>query len=185
MKRLLPLLSVFAFMGCAKYYTYNFAMTYPKENTKLQYENDTMSVSFNPTTKGIEMDIFNKTNEGMKIEWDEISISVNGKTYRVLHGDATLANITIAQPPSTIPPKSLLTDKIYPVNNVKSIKLNSQLYAVLTDLLPNNDYGNKKDIKAMMDKKGTRIVMYIPYYLSNKFISAYYNIDIVDIVKKK
>ncbi len=89
-------------------------MSHPKENSKLQYENDTMSINFNPTVKGIEMEIFNKTNEGMKMEWDEISISVSGKTYRVLHG-----------------------------------------------------------------------VMYIPYYLSNKFISAYYNIEIVDIVKKK
>lgn len=95
-------------IGCSsqKYYSYDVSMTYPKESKQLFFENDTFSVTFNLNEKAIETFIYNKSNSGIRINWDEVSFSINGKTYRAVHAQTALRSINDVQPPTTIPPRS-------------------------------------------------------------------------------
>jgi hypothetical protein len=162
-------------------------MTYPKPSEKPRYENDTLSFSVDVRTDGIAFEIYNKTDEGIKIEWDEVSISLNGASYRVIHlvrSENTYTNISTVQPPATIPPKSFLKDKLIPVKNISTFVYKGKPYAVLNEMFPKYDYGNKKTRDLVMSRLGQKLTIYFPFYMNNKMVSSYYNLVVKNIYKK-
>src|SRR4051812_16341665 len=90
-------------LGCKSYYyVYDVELTHPINSPKLFYENDTFSISFQIEAKDIAISIFNKTDEGMKINWDDISISVFGNAFRIVHKETSYMGHTLTQPSTTI-----------------------------------------------------------------------------------
>jgi hypothetical protein len=125
--------------------------------------------------------LLNKSNEGIKISWDEVSFSINGEAYRAVHKATGVMSINMVQPPTTIPPRASLQDYLVPSSNIKIQSGGT----IIQNMFPTYDYGNKKTKAAALALKGTRITVFLPYYMAGKYVSAYYDIMINNVTQYK
>ena len=153
-------------------------MTHPVKNQKLEYFNDTLEIDFVLEPKWISFTLLNKSTEGIKINWDEVSFSINGEALRAVHKQTGVLSINMAQPPTTIPPRSSLQDYLIPGDKVKSTMSYGKMNTTISAMFPTYDYGNKKTKAAALALKGTRITIFLPYYMGGKYVSAYYDVMI-------
>jgi hypothetical protein len=147
-----------------------------------------MSISFNLAPKWIKFEIYNKSTDGIKIDWDEVSFSVNGKTSRTVHKETAIAKVNDVQPPTTIPPRSNLSDFLVPSNKiyfVNSVLLTNGTFTKVDDIFPITDYGFKKNKNLIQSLKGVRITIFLPYYMKGVYVSQYYDLLINDVQPKK
>lgn len=161
---------------------YDFEMRHPVNSKELHYENDTMSISYTMKPKYIEFTILNKINDGIKISWDEVSLAINGKSYRVVHKETGIYKMTEVQPPTTIAPKSTLRDAILTTNNVIYTSSNKS-GATLLNMFPDKYY-NKKEKTKYLKWKNSKITIFLPYYIGGKYVSMYYEIYVNNITAK-
>jgi hypothetical protein len=186
MKLYLLLLCSLCFFSCAQYrYFYKINLDAPVQSSSLTYGNDTFSIVFDFTTKGLSFELFNRSNEGIKINWDEVSISENGVAKRVIHKETGMTKINDLQPPTTIPPQSSLKDFLVPSDNVKFYSSSGRTTMFVRDAYPIYDKGSKSTGKKIMQFKGSRFILYLPLYIRNNFSSKTYEFTIVDIERKK
>lgn len=186
MKKILYFLIIV--LGLASCYSggkvqYNFEMTHPKQSSELFYENDTMSISFSVKPDWIEFTMYNKLNDGIKISWDELSLSHNGKAYRIVHKETGITSINQVQPPTTIPPRTTLTDAFIRTDKISFGApgfMSTSPSVVIRNTFP-QIYYNKKEKAAIMKEKGLKMTLFMPYYVAGKYVSMYYDIYLKDI----
>lgn len=164
-----------------KYLFYSLRMTHPVTNNTLYFENDTFAINFEIDKIGIHFSLLNKTYDGIKINWDEVSFSINGQAQRIVHKETGVYKISDVQPPTTIPPKSSLSDYLVPTSNVQYISISNRAYAFTGSFLPVNLTGKSKIQEAIKRYKGTKLTIFLPLYIGNKYISYYYDIQIDDV----
>lgn len=185
MRIFVPLL-IFALTSCSsKFYTYKATMTHPVNSSALLYENDTFSISFALDPQAIKTIIYNKSDDGIRVNWDEVSFSVNGKTYRALHSQTGIDHFTEVQPPTTIPPKSNLNDELIPSDHVSFVRTGYGISPHIRPLFPDYDYGKSKTKDYIMSWKGSRVTIYLPFYIKGQLESHYYDLIITDIIESK
>jgi hypothetical protein len=160
-------------------------MTYPTKSKQLEYTNDTLNINFSLKPKYIEFNLLNRFNDGIKISWDEVSISINGKAKRIVHKETGVYKITDVQPPTTIPPKSSLKDMLIPSSNVKFASSGGLPFTVVKNILPIQGTGKKAWDEVKRKYKGTRITVFLPVYIAGKYQSYYYDFMIDDVVLSK
>ena len=173
--------------GCASYkYTYKISLENPVKSERLYFENDTLSISFAFESKGLSFDLYNKLlDDGIRINWDEVSMSYNGQAKRIVHKETGLTKLTDLQPPTTIPPKTNLrdiavsTDDVYFTNNQGRVTMS------VKEIYPSYDYGSKKKRAIILKLKGYRISLFFPYYIKNVYHSKTFEFIISDIIAKK
>lgn len=181
--KILLLLFCIAFSGCSRYYNYKFRLDEPRPVKPLYYENDTMAISFRFTPSFLRFTIQNKISDGIKINWDEVSLSMARKTYRVIHKETGLTKTTDLQPPTTIPPRSQLTDVIVPTDFIRFSRVYGVYKPTYTGMFPNS--GTKKQGAAIMRRKGENIVLFIPFRIADKYVANTFYFTIEDIVPSK
>ena len=181
MKKLFVIVTIaLLFQSCSsKYLLYDFKMTHPEQSKTLFHENDKFSISFDIQKNMIEVNILNKLTEGIRINWDEVSFSINGQTERAVHKSTGAGRITEVQPPTTIPPKSSLQDYLIPASKVHYSPAFGGSYS-FSALFP-IDEGAKKADKVAAKYKGTKVTIFIPFYIGGKYESYYYDIMIDDV----
>jgi hypothetical protein len=189
MKHLLFIVvSAFFLFSCSstKYYSYKLMMERPVLSDRLVYENDTMSVTFKFVPSGIGFSIFNKlSNDGLRLNWDELSMSINGKAQRVVHKETGAYKINEVQPPTTIPPKTILEDQIVPSDNINYTYYAGSRLLTLKDVYPTTDGGNKKKRAEILKTKGQRITLFMPIYVHGIYTSNTFDFIIQDITESK
>ncbi len=189
MKRIL--LSIVIMVSIASCYSggklvYDFEMTHPVQSKELFYENDTLSITFTIKPDWIEFVLYNKLYDGIKISWDELSLSHNGKAYRVIHKETGVLSINQVQPPTTIPPRTTLTDAFVRTDKVgmtTGFGYNKPS-PYIKNTFPIMFY-NKKDKAEALSNKGLKMTLFMPYYVAGKYISMYYDIYLKDIQATK
>lgn len=171
----------------SKEYVYHVEMTKPKPSTTLEFENDTFHISFSLEPKYIEFTLYNKSNDGLKFSWDEVAISINGKSYRVVHKETGMYKVNDVQPPTTVPPQSNIKDFLLPTDNIRYAPSgnSARTITMFTDLFPTMDYGNKKKKAAILGQIGSRITIFLPYYIKGQYVSQSYDLLIKNIYPKK
>lgn len=169
----------------AKYFNYNIRMTHPVISNGLEYENDTFYISFDITSKTINFTILNKIEDGIKINWDEVSFSINGKAQRAVHKETGVYKISDMQPPTTIPPKSTLKDFLIPTTNIKYTNFANRTYTIIGEILPKQEFGKKNQNAVIKKYKGTKITVFMPFYIGGKYLTRYYDFTIDDITLSK
>lgn len=181
------LIVAFILASCTtRAYTYKILLERPQKSNALLYENDTMSISFDFTEKWINFKMYNKIEDGIRVNWDELSMSINGKAARVVHKETGAYKITEVQPPTTVPPKTFLDDAIVPTENVKfTTAMGGRSIVSINPIYPTQDYGNKKTKEKIMGRKGERITVFFPYYIKNVYYSKVFEFIIEDIIAKK
>jgi hypothetical protein len=165
--------------SCAnKLLVYDYHMSHPVESKNMFYENDKFSITFKVENQDIAFTVFNKMDEGIRINWDEVSFSINGKAQRAVHKATGIMHVNEVQPPTTIPPKSTLEDELIPAENIGYSSSNG---FIRYNLLPTDASGKKKIDAAILKYKGTKITIYLPFYIAGKYESYYYDIIIDDV----
>lgn len=186
MKVAIVLLFAASFCSCTtKLYNYKISLVKPEKSAVRSYENDTMSISFDFRNNGIMFSLFNKSEEGIKINWDELSMSINGKAQRVVHKETGTYNTTTVQPPTTVPPKTILEDVIIPTDYISYYYVSGHRNIKVNDIYPKYDYGNKQKRAEVMKMKGQKIVIFFPYYIKDIYFSKTFEFIIEDITTKK
>jgi hypothetical protein len=179
-------ITLFLLCSCAsRYYIYDVSQTYPAQSKKLEYSNDTLTINFDLKPKYVEFTLLNRFNDGIKINWDEVSLSINGKAKRIVHKETGVYKITDVQPPTTIPPKSSLKDMLIPSSNVKFVSSGGIPFTVVKYILPVQGTGKKQWDEVKQKYIGTKITVFLPIYIAGKYQSYYYDFMINDVILSK
>lgn len=189
MKYLLFTTCILLLASCtpSMHYTYKTEMVRPVASDNLIYENDTLRIKFVLQPKFILLRIDNKLNEGIKINWDEVSFSINGNTHRIVHKETGTMKIYDAQFTTSIPPHSYLKDGMIPVDKLVYTGAAKSGLALpeVKPSFPDYDYGNKKTAKQIQKLNGAVISIYLPMYIGNKFVNGSYELKVVSITPYK
>ena len=98
---------------------YNFVMTKPKASKELTYEDSSLKIVFSITKKQIGFILQNKTENPIKIDWNQVSyVDVLSESHKVMHSGVKYMNKATPQPPTLIPPTAKLEDIVFPIDYV-------------------------------------------------------------------
>ncbi|HEV7620934.1 MAG TPA: hypothetical protein VGO09_04340 [Flavisolibacter sp.] len=175
----MSLIIIVILSGCARHalYTYRTTMQPATIADSLFYENDSIQIKFSLEPKYIAFHLYNKLNDGILLKWDEISISIKEKTYKVIHTETGSFKINRLQMTS-IPPHSYLDDVLIPIDGSDnySVEYNSITYA--PDIFPNYIFNNEKNEERIKYLPGAYVIIYMPLYIGNKYTSRPFSIRI-------
>jgi hypothetical protein len=172
MKALFLLALLISITGCEvfKNYQYVATMTPSTPGKSNEFENDSIKISMSLYPEYLKIRLTNKLNDAIKINWDDVALSVNGYTYRVIHSETAASGVYLVQPPMTIPPRSFLDDK---------------LTTTVGSILPGSDLGMPKTGKLIMSLKGSKVMVYLPIIINNKVVTSLYELTITDVKESK
>lgn len=197
----LSFLLVINLSGCFSYtalmgttYKFDYAMTKKDiSSTKvdtlknMSFDDDKITANFNVGDKQINFTLKNKTNEVMKIIWDEASIVQFGTSHKVMHNGVKYIDRNSSQPPSVIPPQASIDDLVLPADNVYYRNGYYGTYYSSAggweehDLFPKNDM-NKPDIQqTIMSLKGQAFSVYLPIQYQGKTLDYSFNFTITNV----
>lgn len=195
------ILLVMSLSGCFSYtammgttYKYDYIMT--KKDTSsakvdtlksMAFDDNKITANFIVGDKQINFTLKNKTNDVMKIIWDEASIVQFGTTHKVMHNGVKYIDRNSSQPPSVIPSQASIDDLVLPADNVYYREGYYSTYSSNPggweehDLFPKNDL-NKPDIKAtIMSLKGQAFSIYLPIQQQGKTLDYTFNFAIKNV----
>ena len=144
-----------------------------------------MRIKFTLEPQLVKFRYDNKLNEGVRINWDEVSISIGGKSYRVVHKETGTYKVNEIQPTTSIPPRSYTIDGLIPSEKINYTRYGSGSTVTVAKIFPTIDYRDKQTAKQIMLLKGKSIIVYLPLYINNKFSNNSFEIKITDIVTTK
>jgi len=108
---------------CIPFIKWKFLLKQPIQANGLLYTDNYIDISFVVTKNQINYEILNKTDSGIKINWDDLSfVSPAGRASRIIHSGVRLIDRNNSQAPTTIPPESRISDVAIPSENIQYIK---------------------------------------------------------------
>ena len=88
--------------------------TFDKVNV---YEDQLLTIAWEPTPSALNFKLFNKTEETIKVIWDECGfINSSGESKRTLHVGVRFLDMNNPMPPSIIPAGGNLVDLLFPTD---------------------------------------------------------------------
>jgi len=128
-KSIIGLIMILAMGACAIPISqkYSFSLIEPvqqgifviNEQTSIMDSTNNLQITISPGSEDIGLIIENKSNQTVKINWDEVLfIDPSGSTHRVIHKTTNFIDKNQPQPPSIIPAGSKLEDTIIPSENI-------------------------------------------------------------------
>lgn len=98
---------------------YVLSMLKPNVSKGLNYEDANINVAFDISKKEIQFELKNKTDEPIKIDWNQVSyVDVFGASHRVIHQGVKYIDKENSLPPTIIPPTAKISDRLFPSNFV-------------------------------------------------------------------
>jgi hypothetical protein len=100
-------------------YKWDFSLLKPNQSKVLAYSDQVIDIAFIVLESQIGFEIANKTDKGIKVNWDEISfISPDGRSSRIIHSGIRLIDRNNPQAPTMVPPESHYSDIMIPSENI-------------------------------------------------------------------
>lgn len=100
-------------------YIWHFFLESPVLSENLSFSDDYIDIIFSVDETDVGFNIRNKTDRGIKIIWDDISmINPDGNSSRIIHNGIRLMDRNIPQATTMIPPKSNVLDMLVPSENI-------------------------------------------------------------------
>lgn len=181
MKNILVIISLFIF-SCApaSIFYYEFAISNPISNNEMSYSDDKIDAKFSISRTSINFQINNKTNEVLKIIWDEGAIIQNGRSKRITHSGVNYINRGSYQPPTIIPANTRIEDSVLPTENVYF----SEVYGtwIEKDLFITKTHQSELT-KAILNQKGQKFSLYLPIIYQGNNINYNFEFLIKDVAK--
>lgn len=101
----------------------------------MTYTDDDLSIkfSFDTDRRDLGLDVLNKSDQAVKLIWDEsVFIDMSGQSSRLMQTSVLVVNKDGIQPPAVIPSGRRLASRIHPADNIKE----SARSFYLTPLVP-------------------------------------------------
>ncbi len=118
----------------------------------LSFSDAFLKISFIVGEKEIVFEIQNKTDSGVKINWDDLSfIRSDGNASRVIHSGIRLVNRNDPQAPTLIPPTAKVSDNLIPSENI--VSSSSSPGWLYLPLFSNTIEGNKFSLYIPLNNK--------------------------------
>jgi hypothetical protein len=180
------LLCVVTFFSCtvAHQYTYDIRLERPTPSQNLQFENDTISISFAFNYDYIDFELYNKLDDAIKINWKDLSVSIDGETKRVIPSNAYFAGFPGKEQSIMVAPTSKIKDIIRTSDRTGIWDSTSSIQKTILNTFPDRDYGIPSESRRIQALKGKKIIIYLPYYLKNVYYSKTFEFIIADIQAK-
>lgn len=181
------LILLFLLSSCAThYFTYQTVLTKPKPNELLVFEDSIIKAKFRIDEKMLTLRFDNKSNHGLKIPWDDVSLALNGNSKRVVHKETGITKINDLQPATTVSPGGYLQDGVIPSENVTIMRTNRSYVTNFEKIFPMSDFGNKRIRKQALSWKGKDITLFVPFRVGDDVLMPYtFNIHITDVTESK
>lgn len=169
---------------CIKGGIKNKKITKIEENGIFKYcfEDDMIKIVWAPTPYEINFFIQNKSNNSIKIIWDEATfVDTNDVAHRVIHGDVRLIKKNDPIPPTVIPSGATIENLIFPANNV--VWFGSSW--VLLPHLPNSGF-NIDDLSAKANQNiGKTFKVILPLVNAGKTYEYIFTFKITNVTIKE
>ena len=128
----------------------------------------------------------------MRINWDEASLIIDGKSRRVMHKGVKFNDRNSPQAPTVIPSNSQIDDLVLPTDNVSyregtySQNSSSPASWEQRDLFITRAF-NEEDKRKIMDNKGKIFKFFLPIEQNGQKLNYTFEFEILDIspLKKK
>lgn len=156
------------------------------------FYSDKCNIDTTMVLNGFKVDIMNKTNLPITVDWSKASIIVGGNAERIVTGETSYASRFNPIPPAFIPPHSIKSTLLIPLKNIIGVNQ----YGVQIEPLikwpikmallgPSTIDTNKKSSaykKFITSYDGTRLGLYFPLIVDNieKIISISYKFDFTE-----
>jgi hypothetical protein len=156
-------------------YTYDIRLERPVQSQHLNFENDTISISFAFGEDDIQFELYNKLDDALKINWRDISASINGET-KIISALGYPRALLIA-------PRSKIRDylKIYDRSGYSDTGV-APIGMLYTYPIRDNNWEPYK--KYILGLKGRKITIYLPYYIRDIYCSKTFEFVIADVQPK-
>lgn len=83
------------------------------------YEDDLFRSIWSATEAGINLTLYNKSEEALKIDWEKVNYQdVDGIDHRVLVSGTKLSDINAPQPPTVIPVRGDITETLFSADHI-------------------------------------------------------------------
>lgn len=190
-KLLMAVITASLFTSCAMIGN-NYGYTYEIVNqdttsSDLTFEDAFINASFSINRYDISFRLDNKTNQTIKIIWDETVFIRSNNPQRIIHNGVNCGAKNQLQLPTVIPAYTFIQEKIIPTNNnywEEDIEENDYHgNCERRELLPKNDYGSKKRSAAIYSFEGQTISIYMPIEIDGKKQDYTFTFKITDVNK--
>ncbi|RYU93802.1 hypothetical protein [Emticicia agri] len=174
-----------AYTGNTYHFTYELVK--PTPNTALLFNDDKIEATFDIKLNGLNFVVKNKTNETMKVIWDEASMVLGGKAEKVTHSGIRYMEKAASQPATTVPAGASLDDMVIPTSNIYYQEgFYSSYVSVAGDwktraLFPNRDYDKPKLKEEILALRGTTFSLYLPILHQGKTLEYLFEFRITDV----
>ena len=170
MKPLYLFLLIIVLTGCGPYYYYNYHSTIqPASSHGNFFESDSLRFQYRLEDKGIHFQLDNKTANGIRINWDEVSVAFNGRSQKVIYAVQDTFRRGVA-PITTIPPHSYLDNVLTPADHAIYSRTSTGTSVSVRDVFPAYSISNATALKPNR-LKGTTLLVYMPIYFGDNFMA--------------
>lgn len=163
------------------HYEYKYEMIAPSQDTALVFTDSAIDIRFSFSDKQIDFVIKNKSNDPLKIIWDEASIVQYGKTKNIIHKGVKYIEAGKSMTPTTLLPGAALDDLIVPAEKVE---YESGTYGGwrVNDFFVCYDENKPENKSVIMANVGQEVSVYIPIRTgSNKELGYIFKFKVNDI----
>jgi len=169
------------------YYTYKYEMEGINPDSVMVFNDSLINVTFNISKEGIGFKMQNKLNKPLRIIWDETSYINNNKAGKVMHVGVKYTERSNSQPPTLIPPGTIIDDEITPVENIRwrSGTTYSAGGWVTDPLFPGTDAGSEDIKTGILAFKGQTFSIYMPIQRGNNTLNYHWKFKIADVIPIK
>jgi hypothetical protein len=165
-------------------YTYDLRLTQPVQSQDLRFENDSIIISFALNSDNIGFKLFNKLNEAIKINWKEISVSIDGQTKVVVPSTAYTTGFPGKETTIMVAPRSTIVDMIQTTNKYSYIYTAGSAPIVPVHTYPVRDNREPQRRDHILGLKGTKFIIFLPYYVKDTYCSKTFELVIADVQPK-
>lgn len=98
---------------------WDIRMQQPVAGETLDYNDESVAIRFSVDDRSISFDLTNKTDSGIKINYDELSyISPGGGSLRIVTSNIRFADRFAPQAPVVVPPGLNISETLIPAQNI-------------------------------------------------------------------
>ena len=165
-------------------YTYDVRLERPEQSQTLKFENDSIAISFALNTDNIGFRLLNKLDDAIKINWKDISVSIDGQTKVVVPSSAYTTGFPGRETTIMVAPRSSIVDIIQTTNKYNYSYTPGSVPVVAVHTYPVRDNREPLRRKYILGLKGTRFIIFLPYYVKDTYCSKTFELVIADIQPK-
>lgn len=165
-------------------YTYDVRLEQPVQSEDLKFENDSVAISFALNADNIGLKLLNKLNDAIKINWKDVSVSIDGRTKVVVPSSAYTTGFPGRETTIMVAPRSTIVDVIRTTDKYGYSYTPGSVPIVAVHTYPVRDNREPLRRKYILGLKGTRFIIFLPYYVKDTYCSKTFELVIADVQPK-